>query len=253
MVRLGFVVLGTALCLAMLYTVGDPRKSVPQQSPSMAHTDHFSKNSNSALRLVVVSDTHRSYYRPIPQGDILIHCGDSELSPEQLSAWLSQHGHTRALAISGNMDHLDGKHDKFPSHIDYLQDSSVTIEGLKFYGSPWTPEFVGAFQLYSDNDARKVWEAVPQDVDVLITHGPPAGTLDRTSRGKQVGDRILADAVTNIRPRVHCYGHIHESYGTLHQNGTLFCNAAVFNGHPPLVIDVPHDRSQPAVVITDNE
>lgn len=252
MVRCHLAFVGTAVsCFLILYFRSEPRHSASFQSLSMANTDHFSNNSNGAVRLVVVSDTHRSYSKPIPHGDVLIHCGDSELSPEQLSAWLSQHGHARALAISGNMDYLNDKHDKFPSHITYLQDSATTINGLRFYGSPWTPEFVGAFQLYSNDDARKVWENVPQDVDVLITHGPPAGILDRTSRGKRVGDRMLADAVLKAKPRVHCFGHIHESYGTLRQNGTLYCNAAVFNGHPPLVIDVPRDRPQQAVLITD--
>lgn len=204
-----------------------------------------------AIRLVIFSDTHHSFFRPIPAGDVLIHCGDSELSPDQLSTWLGQHGHPHSLAISGNMDTLQDSHKSFPNNVTYLQDNSVTLHGLNFYGSPWTPKFVGAFQLYSDSDARKVWNHVPQNVDVLITHGPPAGILDQTSRGQRVGDHILAKTVMDIKPRVHCFGHIHESYGILVQNGTLFCNAAVYNGHPPIVVDVPLDRTQPAVLIRD--
>lgn len=246
------ILLATALIGFLFFFIKNNTR-LPSSPPSisMTHADHSSSSSDNALRLVIVSDTHRSYFNSIPRGDVLIHCGDSELSPEQLSTWLSQHGHPRALAISGNMDNLNDKQDRFPQHITYLQDSAVQVRGLNFYGSPWTPEFVGAFQLYSDSDARKVWEAIPQEVDVLITHGPPAGVLDRTSRGKRVGDHELATALRNIKPRVHCFGHIHESYGTLRQNSTLFCNAAVFNGHDPLVIDVPFDRTKPAVLITD--
>lgn len=222
-----------------------------QSSPRLGMLGSLPPTDKHALRLVIISDTHGHYSRPLPHGDVLIHCGDSELSPDQLSEWLSQYGHRNAIAISGNMDRLEDKHDKFSENVTYLQDGVIELNGLKFYGSPWTPVFVGAFQLYSENDARKVWNAVPQNVDVLITHGPPADILDKTSRGARVGDRILADVVTTIKPRVHCFGHVHESYGTHIEGGTLFCNAAVYNGHPPVVVDIPFDRSRPAEIVKD--
>lgn len=199
-----------------------------------------------SLRLVIVSDTHRSYRHPIPSGDIWIHAGDSELTASEMDSWAMSLPHAHKLVVCGNMDRrLEGEKQKL-RNVTYLQDSDVNISGIKLYGSPWTPEFTGIFQLEDPQAAKVVWEKVPPDVDVLITHGPPRGILDRTSRGLRVGDSALLSVVERINPRVHCFGHIHESYGTMQNENTTFCNAAVFNGHPPLVVDIPRDKNQPA-------
>lgn len=219
------------------------------------HYKETTMSEKKSVRLVILSDTHRSYTRPIPVGDVLIHCGDSELSKNELDAWAADLSHRAKLSVAGNMDIAlsDERKDRKSSfqHVTYLQDNEQVVSGIKFYGSPWTPEFVGVFQLRNSADAQKVWNKVPSDADVLITHGPPAGVLDRTSRGMGVGDRDLLDLVRNVRPRVHCFGHVHESYGTLRENGTLFCNAAVFNGHPAIVVDLPLDKNKPAILVND--
>lgn len=202
------------------------------------------------LRLVILSDTHRVYSGLIPSGDVLIHCGDSELSGSEFNAWASELDHPYKLAVGGNMDDAL-KHDNSNlQNVTYLQDESVIISGIKFYGSPWTPKFVGVFQLSDERAAENVWRGIPDNVDVLITHGPPAGILDRTSRGMRVGDRKLLDRVEALKPRVHCFGHIHESYGTNRSEHTVFCNAAVFNGYNPIVVDVPLDRTKQATLVS---
>lgn len=202
-----------------------------------------------ALRLVIVSDTHRSYRRPIPPGDVFIHAGDSELSAGEMDTWLARLPHRHKIVVGGNMDYRlrEGAGDL--QQASYLQDGAITVDGVKIYGSPWTPKFVGVFQLDDAAAAGDVWACVPDDVDVLVTHGPPKGVLDRTSRGRGVGDGTLMCRVDELRPRVHCFGHVHESYGALEKDGTLFCNAAVFNGHAALVVDVPLDRKLPAMLV----
>lgn len=201
-----------------------------------------------SVRFVVVSDTHRIYDHEIPDGDVFIHAGDSEFTAREMSDWVKSLPHQHKVIICGNMDYrLKQGKDRLEG-LTYLQDSAVNISGLTIYGSPWTPEFTGVFQLENDDEGHAIWDKVPADVDVLITHGPPKNILDRTSRGIRVGDRELLKKVEEIKPRVHCFGHIHESYGTKMVGGTLFCNGAVFNGHPPLVIDVPIDKSEPASV-----
>lgn len=207
------------------------------------------------LRLVIVSDTHRSFPDPVPAGDVLIHCGDSEWNVDELESWATAQSHAHKIVICGNMDDSLSHANSFSAeNITYLQDNAVEISGVKFYGSPWTPEFVGVFQLDSYKEAKDTWKNIPVDTDVLITHGPPKGILDMTSRGGKVGDRALLDALINnseLQPRVHCFGHVHKSYGTSVQNDILFCNAAVFNGNRPIVVDLPLDRSLPPVVVTD--
>lgn len=221
---------------------------------TLAPTTATTMDSNK-LRLVIVSDTHRSFPYPVPAGDVLIHCGDSEWSVDELESWATGQEHAHKIVICGNMDSSLSDTNAFSAeNITYLQDNAVEISGVKFYGSPWTPEFVGVFQLDSYKEAKDIWKNVPHDTDVLITHGPPRGILDMTSRGGRVGDRALLDALKNnsgLQPRVHCFGHVHKSYGTSVQNDILFCNAAVFNGKRPIVVDLPLDRSLPPVIVTD--
>jgi hypothetical protein len=52
-----------------------------------------------------------------------------------------------------------------------------------------------------------------KDVDIVITHGPPHGVLDRTREYKRAGCPDLFAAVATARPLVHCFGHIHEGWG----------------------------------------
>jgi hypothetical protein len=58
----------------------------------------------------------------------------------------------------------------------YLENEFTIVHGYKIYGSPLTPEFCGwAFMYQTDEEAKKNWEKVPDDVDILVTHGPPYG------------------------------------------------------------------------------
>jgi hypothetical protein len=126
----------------------------------------------------------------------------------------------------------------------YLQDSGVDIDGIKFWGSPWQPEFYNwAFNLPRGPELARVWAQIPNDTDVLITHGPPYGVLDEIYHGKRVGCQDLSDALERVKPKVHVFGHIHEGYGVLEQNGTTYVNASLCNQyyqlvHSPIVIDV---------------
>lgn len=205
--------------------------------------------SSDSLRFVIVSDTHRSFSHPIPDGDVWIHAGDSELTASEMDSWAASLPHKHKLVVCGNMDRRLEREKHKLQNVTYLQDSHVVLSGIKVYGSPWTPEFVGVFQMESGQVAHEVWEKVPPDVDVLITHGPPKGVLDRTSRGFTVGDEHLRRVVEQIKPRLHCFGHVHESYGTMQTDDTIFCNAAVFNGKPPIVVDVPLNKNLAASVL----
>ena len=67
---------------------------------------------------------------------------------------------------------------------------------------------------------------IPAGTDVLITHGPPLGHGDSTSRGESVGCADLRAAVREKRPKYHIFGHIHEGYGVTHNEHTTFINAS---------------------------
>jgi len=189
------------------------------------------------LRIVCISDTH---YVPqdlvIPDGDALVHAGDltyngSTRQIRKVGEWLASLPHRHKMVIAGNHDF--GFQQKYVEarealgDVTYLQDSGCEIDGVKFWGSPWSLRFFDwAFQLDSFN-AEKHWAKIPEGTDVLVTHGPPLRVLDRTQRGDFVGDPHLLERVRTVKPCVHVFGHIHDAHGVLESEGTTFVNAAI--------------------------
>ena len=99
----------------------------------------------------------------------------------------------------------------------YLEDQSLEIEGLNFYGSPWQPDFCNwAFNLPRGQPLADKWAMIPDNTDVLITHGPPHMILDQLENGERVGDEDLQQEVTRrVKPGLHVFGHIHSGYGRM--------------------------------------
>ena len=103
---------------------------------------------------------------------------------------------------------------------------------VKIWGSPWQPEFYNwAFNLPRQGaELKAVWNMIPSDVDILVTHGPPNGHLDYVDYAKQnVGCELLRDRIDLIKPKIHVFGHIHSSYGYKFDGTTHFFNAAVLD------------------------
>jgi len=147
------------------------------------------------------------------------------------------------IFIPGNHDRVFEFHRKEAtkrlSSATVLVDESLTIDGIRFYGAPWTPWFFGhhwCFNLpehpnrYKDK-ANLVWGNIPENVDVLITHGPPRGILDEAGKGVRVGCQYLLERVREIKPPLHVFGHIHENHGRVEKNGTTFINASIVTGN----------------------
>ncbi len=220
-------------------------------------------------RLVLVSDSHGQHGAlDVPEGDVLVHAGDfctsgKEAQVRAFARWLHQQPHAHKVVIAGNHDRcleLDmGLGARLFEGATYLLDSAATVAGLRFYGSPWQPEFLSwAFNLPRGEPLRHVWSKIPVGIDVLVTHGPPFGVLDRTIQGLWVGCEELRVAVDRVQPRVHVFGHIHEGAGVHTEGGVLFANASVCTvayqpTNPILVVDVPLDRAQPASLVAREE
>lgn len=191
------------------------------------------------MRIVCVSDTHTHHRRfSVPKGDVLIHAGDltSVGRIEQASAclqWLSEQPHKHKIVIAGNHDWcflrekaamVSACHDL---GLTYLEDSGISADGLKIWGSPYTPQFAGwAFMQSRGADMRRHWDLIPANLDVLITHGPPHGILDRTQSGEHAGCEELKLVIEKQKPRLHVFGHIHEALGVANADGTVCVNAA---------------------------
>lgn len=205
-------------------------------------------------RVVCLSDTHgRHAELDVPDGDLLVLAGDVTRRgrPDELAdldAWLARLPHPHKVVIAGNHDFLfetdPPRARSLIRSATYLQDEGVTLCGLRVWGSPWQPAFFDwAFNLPRGDALREVWAAVPDRLDVLVTHTPPRGVLDRTSRGQAVGCDDLLDAVVRTRPRLHVFGHIHEAAGTLERDGTIFVNASACTlsyvpSNPAIVVDL---------------
>lgn len=176
----------------------------------------------------------------LPGGPILVHAGDvsgrgTEREIRLFLKWFSSLPYTHKILISGNHDFLfevakpeeiKALLAEYPG-ITYLNDSGVTIEGIKFWGSPVTPFFHNwAFNRWP-SEIKPHWDMIPEDVDVLITHGPPFGILDKTEYTKEhVGCPQLLEKIKKIKPKVHVFGHIHEARGSHIENDTIFINAS---------------------------
>ena len=145
--------------------------------------------------------------------------------------WLGTLPHPRKVVIAGNHDwgfeRTPVKARSLLQHATYLEDELVTVDGVRIWGSPWQPWFYDwAFNLPRGPQIAAKWAMIPEGVDVLMTHGPPAGILDRTKNGEHVGCEDLRRELLRVRPKVHVFGHIHEGYGTLEQDGVRFVNAS---------------------------
>ncbi|GMS79846.1 hypothetical protein PENTCL1PPCAC_2021, partial [Pristionchus entomophagus] len=205
------------------------------------------------LTIVMISDTHCDLgemieQNLIPYGDVLIHAGDITTLGDapnltKFNEELGMLPHPHKIVIAGNHElGFDPEEDesqrkdkhkgfgtpegwKLLTNCTFLNDSSTVIDGVKFYGSSWHP--LAGFPFYRPRDELKEkWEAIPDDVDVLITHSPPIGQLDRYLQVERWGCLYLLEKVEEFRPSLHVFGHVHDSYGAVKNDHTIFVNAA---------------------------
>ena len=210
------------------------------------------------MKICLISDTHNKHKHlgRLPEADVIIHCGDMtsvghEHEILNFMKWfsgLTQYEHK--ICIAGNHDWLfqrEGLRARslVPNNVHYLENDSVIIEDLMFYGTPVQPPFMNwAFNVYEPK-LSEYWKAIPDETDVLITHSPPymIGDLVPWS-AKHEGSQTLADEVINrVRPRLHCFGHIHEGNGNWNIHDIKFVNASNLDDHymcvyEPIVVEI---------------
>ena len=191
------------------------------------------------MKLTFISDTHYQHHKlQLESGDVLIHCGDFTRrggldDVESFATFIERQDFKHKIVIAGNHDFSfeDKRRQKAEKYLSnhsliYLNDSGVEVEGLKFWGSPVQPEFFDwAFNRKRGEELRDHWDLIPEDTDILITHGPAYGILDLCADGRRVGCHDLLEAVEKIKPKIHAFGHIHEDYGVIEKQGTIFVNA----------------------------
>ena len=211
-------------------------------------------------RLTFISDTHTKHEKLngfLPGGDILLCAGDissrgykTEL--ENFFKWFDGiDNYDHKIFIAGNHDF--GFQDE-PETIKGLLTGYKTIDQdgdepeLKIWGSPWQPEFHNwAFNLPRGEKIKEKWDLIPDDVDILITHGPAFGKLDYVPYdGLNVGCEELLKRIEEVKPKIHLSGHIHSGWGYVFNGETHFFNAAILN-------DRYEFRNKPITIEWDSE
>lgn len=219
------------------------------------------------MKIVCISDTHmfhREMKYKVPDGDVLVHAGDMthrgwlhEL--ESAAGWLAELPHNHKFVICGNHEYHVSEQtyyvrDMFESFgVQLIHNKTVEVDGLKFYGEPRTPEFFNWGWMYKrGHQAATVWSQMPDDIDVLVCHGPPLGYLDMcpdwADRDSMihVGCKEQLDRLHQVKPKYVICGHIHESYGFTkypygHVINASICNSRYKPHNPPIVIDTDLD------------
>ena len=187
------------------------------------------------MRILTLSDTHTKHnqiplrYLENKEKEIkmIIHAGDisgrgNQYDIVEFLKWYNDLNFMYKILIPGNHDFYferasDNERNlllsKYPNVI-YLHNSGVNIEGINIWGSGATPFFYNwAFNFIGDK-IKPYWDMIPIDINILITHGPVRGYLDRTLEGELTGCPYLLDTISNLKElKYHICGHIHEGYG----------------------------------------
>lgn len=212
------------------------------------------------MKVIAISDTHGLHSQmkhELPEGDLLIHAGDltnvgRKLEIEDVFNWfkdISNRYTYGVVFVAGNHDRgfdpkfnietvgkpiwLQEALNALPSNIHYLENNSVNINGINIWGSPITPWFHGdrwAFNKHRGPEIKEIWDTIPTNTDITVTHGPVYGKLDFTEYDKMyVGCFELQKRLYEIKPKYHIGGHIHEGYGMTYEEDTTYINASICN------------------------
>jgi Icc-related predicted phosphoesterase len=203
------------------------------------------------MNIYHISDTHGFHDQLIlPDNiDIIIHSGDASNSPnaainvheiEAFLEWYANLPIPHKIFVAGNHD---SSIERYPymkekigdKGITYLENSETQIQNIKIYGSPYTPIYGNWSFMKAQNVINRVWEQIPHDTDILITHGPPYSILDSTeNRDRSIdlcGDPALGKMIKKLQPKYHLFGHIHNCKSIINTgiriiNNTTYINSA---------------------------
>jgi Icc-related predicted phosphoesterase len=190
------------------------------------------------MKITAISDTHGLHRNlTLDGGDVLIHAGDISKRGMKLEIldfleWFDEQPYPIKIFTPGNHDFYfeyfpEEYKQMIPKSVICLIDSEYVLEGVKFWGSPVTPWFYDwAFNRQRGPEIDVHWQMIPDDTDVLITHGPPMGILDQTTRKHHVGCEDLMNKIKIVNPSYHVFGHIHEAFGQVIHHETNFINAS---------------------------
>ena len=207
------------------------------------------------MKIWHISDTH-TYHEllQIPEGiDMVIHSGDcsnprdpynNEPEVRRFIDWFGDLPIKHKIYVAGNHDTSIEKglvtDDDFDQkHIHYLENETIEIEGIKIFGSPYTPQFGQWAFMKARHKLDRIWQiAIEDDTNIIVVHGPPRGMLDlsydRDGRMEYCGDKSLMNKVKELEPKLMLFGHIHNTDDIINAGtrtipglDTIFSNGSV--------------------------
>jgi Icc-related predicted phosphoesterase len=210
------------------------------------------------MKIVAFSDIHGQHNRKLKRwfyynpGDLLLFAGDLQLNNQDYGInfidWIHELNYTNKVLIFGNHDGnymytLD--YSKKFKDITFLNNSSISIDGINIFGSPYSVVIPDHSWWFSESDEilGKIWEFIPNNTNILVTHCPPFGILDETVDGSTVGSMTLLKRIYELKElKYHIFGHIQEAYGIKKIEEKTFINASILNEkynltNLPIVID----------------
>ncbi|KAK0708296.1 Metallo-dependent phosphatase-like protein [Lasiosphaeris hirsuta] len=219
-----------------------------------------------ATTFLILSDTHDDAF-PDPVSlpsrvDVVLHCGDLTMigglsNYKKAIANIKVIDAELKLVIAGNHDNLIEDEDDPEEPVQAL--ALFTAE--KGNGLHFLEEGTHKFTLSDGRTFRfdpGVEHPIPEGVDIVMTHGPPLlpsqdYMLDINLEGNHYGCPMLYNAIRQARPKLHCFGHLHEGYGfgslkprAWEDGCTVLVNAAVMghgeeNNNKPWVVRLELD------------
>jgi hypothetical protein len=176
-------------------------------------------------KIIATSDLHGSLPE-IEPCDILIIAGDScpvdnhqenyqrRWLEGRFRDWLLDQPAKHIVGIAGNHDFIMEKWPGVPGRLpwNYLQDKEIELEGVRIYGTPWVPNLPGWAFFGGMGSCAGRWDAIPEGIDILVSHGPPYGYSDKVTF-THVGCTRMDTELQRIKPKAFVCGHIHEGYG----------------------------------------
>jgi Icc-related predicted phosphoesterase len=196
------------------------------------------------MKICIISDTHNkhNYLGYLPDADVIIHCGDftsvgKDHEIKNFMKWFSNlNQYKYKICIAGNHDWLFEKNSilaksLIPENVIYLEDDGIEIEGIKFYGTPVQKPFCDWAFNRPEPKLTQHWKAIPDNTDVLITHSPPymIGDYVFWSNNHEGSPSLYKEVIERIKPKLHCFGHIHDGNGKKIIDNTTFINASNLN------------------------